>query len=261
MEILQSVYIFCIGACLGSFMNVLTWRVPRKISIVTPPSSCPACGQKIRFYDNIPIVSWLLLKGRCRFCGAKISLMYPAAELATGVLFLLCFLKFGLGLQMFLSWCVVFFGLAAAFSDFFTSIDTEHFECGIIPDSIVFTGLIVGGVAAYLVHGSVLFPVYGTVAGFLGLFIPSYLFKLIRKKEGMGGGDIKLMAMFGAILGMQSVFFIIFASAIIGAVVGIIAQTALGKKNMMIPFGPFISFASIIYVFYGAQADRLLLGI
>ncbi len=261
MESLSAFYIFCIGACLGSFMNVLTCRLPRGCSIVTPPSSCPSCRVRIRQFDNIPIISWFILKGRCRNCGARISIMYPIAEILTGLLFLAAYLKLGMTSQMYLAFSIIFFGLAAAFADLMTALDTENFECGIIPDGIVYTGLGVGVVLSYFANDSIMFPVYGAVTGFLGLFVPSYLFKLIRKKEGMGGGDIKLTAMFGAMLGAKSVFFIIFGSAFFGAVIGIAAQIILKKKNMMIPFGPFITLASIIYLFYGKTLDALLFGI
>lgn len=199
--------------------------------------------------------------GRCRYCGAKLSFMYPLSEILTGVMFLLCYLKFGLGWQMWLGCSVIFFGLTAALTDLFTAFDTENFECGIIPDSVVFTGLVLGGVLSYIVSDSIVFPVYGAAAGFLGLFVPSYLFKIIRKKEGMGGGDLKLMAMFGAMLGVKSVFFLIFGSALMGAVVGIAVGIIYKQKNLMIPFGPFITIASIIYLFYGRYVDSLLYGI
>lgn len=261
MDILISIYVFCIGACLGSFMNVLTYRMPRGLSIITPPSSCTSCGNRIKPYDNIPIISWILLRGRCRFCGEKISVMYPMAETVTGLLFLAVYIRFGLTLAGLNGAVLVFFALAAAFSDVFTALDSEHFECGIIPDSIVFTGIVLGGILAGFANMSWRFPVYGAAVGFLGLFIPSYLFQLIRKKEGMGGGDIKLVAMCGAMLGVQSIFFIIFASALVGAVVGIFLQLALKKRDMMMPFGPFISISAIIYLFYGAQINKLLFGI
>lgn len=186
--------------------------------------------------------------------------MYPMAEAATGLLFLSVYLRFGLTAEGFAGMALVFFALAAAFCDFFTAVDYEHFECGIIPDSIVAFGAVIGGVLSGFAHSSWTFPVYGAVVGFLGLFIPSYLFKLIRKKEGMGGGDIKLIAMCGAILGVQSIFFIIFAAALIGAIYGIVLQIVSKEKNIMMPFGPFISAASITYLFYGSYFNRFLFG-
>ncbi|WP_415238642.1 prepilin peptidase [Seleniivibrio woodruffii] len=259
MDILKGIYIFFIGACFGSFMNVLTYRLPRGLNIAFPPSSCPKCGQKIRFYDNIPIFSWFILGGRCRNCKTPVSIMYPLTELLTALLFLACYIKFGNTLTMWHGCAVVFFMLAAAFADVFTAAD-ENFECGIIPDSLNIAGFVIGFLLAYLLYGFK-FPLYGALAGFLGLFIPSYLFKLIRKKEGMGGGDIKLMAVVGAMLGIKSVFFVIFASAFMGAVFGITLQAVSGRKNIIMPFGPFIAAAAILYLFYAPLVDKFLYGV
>ncbi|MCD8555029.1 A24 family peptidase [Seleniivibrio sp.] len=257
MEAFKAVYIFFIGACLGSFMNVLTYRLPRGLNIAIPPSSCTKCGQRIKFYDNIPVLSWFILGGRCRNCKSPISIMYPLAELGTGLMFLGCYLKFGLTLEMWHGCAVVFFMLAAAFSDVFTAVD-DNFECGIIPDSLNLAGFIVGFALSWALYGTFKFPLYGALTGFLGLFIPSYLFKLIRKKEGMGGGDIKLMAVVGAMLGIKSIFFVIFASAFLGAVYGISLQLVSRQKNIILPFGPFIAAASVIYLFYAPVFDALL---
>jgi leader peptidase (prepilin peptidase)/N-methyltransferase len=257
VETLKAVYIFFIGACLGSFMNVLTYRLPRGLNIALPPSSCTKCGQKIKIYDNIPILSWFILGGKCRNCKTRISLMYPLTELATALLFLACYLKFGLTLEMLHACAVVFFMLAAAFADVFTAAD-ENFECGIIPDSLNMVGFIAGFALSWALHGTYTFPLYGALTGFFGLFIPSYLFKVIRKKEGMGGGDMKLMAVVGVMLGIKSIFFVIFASAFLGAVFGIALQLVSRQKNIMLPFGPFIAAASIIYLFYAPVFDALL---
>jgi leader peptidase (prepilin peptidase)/N-methyltransferase len=240
-------------------MNVLTYRLPRGLNIAYPPSSCTKCGEKIKFYDNIPIFSWFILRGRCRNCKTSISIMYPLTELTAALLFLACYVKFGLTLEMWHACVVVFFMLAAAFADVFTAAD-ENFECGIIPDSLNLVGFIAGFALSWALYDTFKFPLYGALAGFLGLFIPSFLFKVIRKKEGMGGGDIKLMAVVGAMLGIKSVFFVIFASAFMGAVFGIALQTVSKEKNIMMPFGPFIAAASIIYLFYAPVFDRLLYG-
>lgn len=238
-------------------MNVLTYRLPRGLNIAFPPSSCPKCGQKIKFYDNVPILSWLILGGRCRNCKSPISLMYPLTELAAALLFLACYIKFGLSLEMWHGCAVIFFMLAAAFADVFTAVD-ENFECGIIPDTLNLAGFVTGFALSWALYGTFTFPLYGALTGFLGLFIPSYLFKIIRKKEGMGGGDIKLMAVVGAMLGIKSIFFVIFASAFLGAVFGITLQLVSRQKNIMLPFGPFIAAASIIYLFYSPVFDTLL---
>jgi leader peptidase (prepilin peptidase)/N-methyltransferase len=186
--------------------------------------------------------------------------MYPLVELTTGVLFFAAYQKFGLSTELALAFCLVFVALSAGFTDLFTALD-EDFECGIIPDSIIVFGLLSGAITTYLISGDITFSLKGAAVGFLGLFIPSYLYKLVRKREGMGGGDIKLVAVFGAFLGMKSIYFIIFGSALAGAVVGIFWQLLSGKKDIMLPFGPFISMAALIYLFFETPLNRLLFGI
>lgn len=242
-------------------MNVLIYRLPRDMSIVKPLSSCTSCGARIRPLDNIPVVSWLLLRGRCRSCGSEISAMYPMTELLTGFLFWYSYLHFGLDARFALALFLIFTALTAGFADLYSALDEEHFECGIIPDSVIAIGLLSGFACSYFVHGSLIFPLYGALAGFCALYIPSFLYRLIRKREGMGFGDVKLITVFGAFLGLKSVFFLVFASALMGASVGIIWQLTSGRKNMMIPFGPFISASALIYLFFETRMDRLLYGV
>jgi len=256
---IEALYIFLIGLCVGSFLNVVAFRLPRGMSIAFPPSGCTSCGQKIRPYDNIPILSWLLLKGRCRFCSERISFVYPILELVTGLLFLALYLKLSIGWAFAHGVTFVTILLAASFSDISSALD-DSFECGIIPDSIILFGLALGIALSYMVTGDLLYPLKGGAVGFLALFIPSYLYKLVRKREGMGGGDIKLMAVCGAFLGMKSIYFIIFASAAVGAIFGIIWQLVSGRKEIPIPFAPFIGLAAILYLFYDKVIDRFLFG-
>ncbi len=181
-----------------------------------------------------------------------------------GLLLWYSYYRFGLSREFALAVSLIFIALSAGLADLFTAIDTENFECGIIPDSlIVVGGLILGFATAYMVHKDVVFPVYGAGVGFLGLFVPAMLYKLIRKRDGMGGfGDIKLIAVFGAFLGLKSVFFLVFGSALLGAIIGIVWQFLSGKKELMIPFGPFISTAALIYLFFETPPmNRLLYGV
>lgn len=257
MLIIQ-IYVFIIGLCIGSFINVLVYRLPRDISIISPSSRCPSCGGRIRFFDNIPVISWLLLGGKCRLCGERISAMYPVTELLAGVLFWCSYLRFDLSAEFALAALLISTGIAAGFSDLFSALDTENFECGIIPDSIIVFGLLSAFTVTYIIKGTLLFSLYGAGLAFLALYVPSALYKLMRGRDGMGFGDIKLITVFGAFLGMKSVFFLVFGSALMGAVVGIGWQVASGRKNMMMPFGPFISAAAIIYLFFETRLDSLL---
>jgi len=242
-------------------MNVLIYRLPRNQSIIKPSSHCTTCGESIRFYDNIPVLSWILLGGKCRFCKSRISIMYPVTELLTGILIWYSYVRFGLSWEFGLACSLIFVTVSAGLADLFSALDEENFECGIIPDSLIFIGLITGFGFAYMTHGNVLFPIYGAAVGFLALYIPAFLYKLVRKREGMGFGDIKLITVCGAFLGLKSVFFLVFGSALLGAVIGIAWQVATGKKDMMIPFGPFITVAAVIYLFFETPMDRLLYGL
>ena len=152
-------------------MNVLIYRLPRNQSIVKPSSHCTSCGENVRFYDNIPVVSWLLLGGRCRFCGSRISVMYPFTELLTGFLMWYSYFRFGLEWELALAVFLIFTAVSAGLADLFSALDTENFECGIIPDSFIVTGLIAGFFTSYIVHKDILFPLYGAVCGF---FCPLY---------------------------------------------------------------------------------------
>ena len=199
-----------------------------------------------------------MLKGRCRDCGGKISVKYPLVELLTGVMFLLVFLKFGLSWYT-LKYCVfVFLLLGAGLTDVFTAAD-EDFECGIIPDTYTLGGTLVGLLFSFVTYPDILTALIGAVAGFLSLWIPAWLYKKLRRQEGMGGGDIKLMMMIGAFLGYVPIYFIVFGSAVIGSAVGIPLVILKKNKNYMIPFGAFIAVAAIVYIFFEPYLISLLL--
>jgi leader peptidase (prepilin peptidase)/N-methyltransferase len=238
------VFTLLIGAIVGSFLNVVIARLPAENeSIVFPASRCPKCLKPITWYDNIPILSFILLKGKCRHCGAVISWQYPLVELIMALLSLALLFKFGFTPALPIYF--VFSGalLAIIFIDFYHKI---------IPDSISLPGIVIGFACSFinptvtwqqsglglLIGGGVL---YAVAAGY-------YLF---TKREGMGGGDIKLLAMIGGFLGWQSLPFVVFGSSILGALVGIgaMAKQKKGGKTM-IPYGPFLSIAALLYMFY-----------
>ncbi len=251
-------YVFIIGLVFGSFLNVLIARLPRGLSVAYPPSSCPECGHRIRFYHNIPLIGFILLKGRCRDCGGKISMKYPLVELLTGVMFLLVFLKFGISLYTLKYLVFVFLLLGAGLTDVFTAAD-PGFECGIIPDTYTLGGAVMGVMFSFITHPGITDSLIGAAAGFLSLWIPAFLYKKLRRQEGMGGGDIKLMMMIGAFLGYVPVYFIVFGSALIGSAVGIPLVILKKDKNYMIPFGLFIAAAALLYIFLEPQIMSLIL--
>ncbi|MGB8657411.1 MAG: prepilin peptidase [Candidatus Zixiibacteriota bacterium] len=233
------------GLALGSFLNVCIYRIPQKKSLLFPNSFCPKCGTGIRFRDNIPLLSYLLLGGRCRKCKQKISLQYPLVEFTTSALLVSAYLRFGLSWD-FAAKSILILVLMAAFF-----IDLKH---RIIPDVLTLPGVIVGFLLSFLVK----FPsVPGSLLGILvggGMFyLAAVLGELIFKKESMGGGDIKLAMMLGAFLGWRNILLVLLLSAFLGSLVGVIALLFSGevKRTRTIPFGPFLALGAVIAIFFG----------
>ena len=240
------VFSFLFGLIWGSFLNVCIHRIPLKQSIVHPSSSCPNCGTPVRFYDNIPIISYVFLLGRCRHCGKRISVQYPVVELIMGLLSLGLFLKFGLSPQYFL-----FFLFSAALV-IISFIDLHH---QIIPDIISLPGIIIGlAVSFVFIHIGWMDSMIGIIAGGGSLYIVAFVFERLTGKEGMGGGDVKLLAMIGAWMGWRGLLFIILLSSLTGTVIGSISLLAARKGlKAKIPFGPFLSLGALIYLFWGQE--------
>jgi leader peptidase (prepilin peptidase)/N-methyltransferase len=232
------------GAVVGSFLNVLICRIPEGQSIVFPSSNCPKCRHPIRFYDNIPIISYLILRGKCRDCHEKISLRYPLVEAMTAAFSLLLFWKFGISMQYLFSFIFVAALIVITFIDF------DH---QIIPDVISLPGIPFFCIGAIFFMGLTVWEsLLGILIGGGCLFTIAFGYEVITKREGMGGGDIKLLAMLGAFLGWKSLFFILFVSSLLGAVIGISLMVLKGENmKYAVPFGPFLSVAAIAYLFVG----------
>ena len=249
-----SVISILFGALIGSFLNVCISRIPKEESIVTPGSHCPECKNPIRFYDNIPIISYLLLGGKCRHCRKPISSQYPLVEGITACLSLLVFAKWGPSLSY-----VFYFAFLAALI-VMTVIDLHH---QIIPDVISLPGIVVG------ILGSLVIPnfrfldsILGTLVGGGSLFLVATLYQWFFKREGMGGGDVKLLAMIGAFLGWQAVILTILLSSLIGSVVGVAVMLLKGKDfRYAIPFGPFLSLGAALSLFVGKALIQWYLGL
>jgi leader peptidase (prepilin peptidase)/N-methyltransferase len=250
MDIFFDIFLCLVGAAIGSFLNVLICRLPEGLSIVFPPSHCPRCKHPIRFYDNIPVVSFLLLRGRCRDCNEKISSRYPLVEGITAVLSLLLFWKFGL------SWQYLFHFIFVCSLIVITFIDFDH---QIIPDVITLPGIPIFSLIAVFFMGVPWMEVLiGILAGGGLLYAIAVGYEFFTKREGMGGGDIKLLAMLGGFLGWKSLFFIVFVSSLLGALVGITMILLKGKDmKYAVPFGPFLSIAAVSYLFVGREAMLL----
>ncbi len=237
---------FTFGACIGSFLNVCIWRLPESKSIVTPASKCPRCNTPIRFYDNIPIISYIFLKGKCRTCREPISIRYPLVEFLTGLVAMATTIKFGISVESL----IYFIFIAALIVTTFIDIDHQ-----IIPDSISLPGIPIG-VLSCLAIDSLQFKdsLLGVLIGGGILFIIAWSYHFFTGKEGMGGGDIKLLAMIGAFTGWKGVLFTIFVSSLTGTIIGVTLML-LARKNLKfaVPFGPFLAIGAVLYVFFGPE--------
>ncbi|RMD45635.1 MAG: prepilin peptidase [Aquificota bacterium] len=247
--------VFVFGMIIGSFLNVLIYRLPRDKSIIYPPSSCPECGHKIKWYENIPIISYLILKGKCSSCRKKISLRYPFVEFLTGLSAVVSYLKWGFSLDFVFS----FLFLSLVIVVIFVDIDFK-----IIPDEINLIGFMSGIIYSFFRSDfSVFDAVIGAFVGAGFLSAVAYFYLKFRKIEGLGMGDVKLLAFLGTYLGWFGSLFTIFLGSLIGAVVGIYIaylQKAEDKSRFEIPFGPFLSVAAVVYLFFGKYIKNFYFG-
>lgn len=264
-----------LGLIIGSFLNVVIHRMPlmleqqwkadaaamleqpepdsKPLSLSKPASRCPSCGHVIRWYENIPLVSWLVLRAKCSACGVRIPVRYPLVELSTGVLFAACGWQFG-AQPTTLLWCAfVAVLVAAAVIDWDTTL---------LPDDLTLPLLWAGLVVAALGWTLPLKEsVWGAVAGYLSLWSVYWLFKLTTGKEGMGYGDFKLLAALGAWLGWQMVLPIVLASSVLGAVVGIgMKLSSTLREGHYVPYGPFLAGAGLVVLFAGREQVLSWLG-
>ncbi len=300
MELIFPITIFAFGLAFGSFLNVCIYRMPRDRSVVSPGSACPGCGHAIRWYDNVPVLSWLLLRGRCRDCKLPISPRYAIVELLTATLFLVCYLRFGLSLET-LKYCVFSFLIAGLI---FTDAETK-----LLPDALTLPGLAAGLLFSALIpvndvvsqfspqlwqlsHArllSIFDALLGAIIGATFIYGSGFAYKLARGVEGMGFGDVKLMAMVGAFLGLRLTLFTIFAASILGAIFGLSAIPVVWIKRMRrrmirghepravaskrawhsaknvyryyaMPFGVFLGSMALVAVFFGRDIFHWYLG-
>ncbi len=241
---------FILGACLGSFANVIIYRLPRGESVVAPRSHCYKCKKPVAFYDNIPILSWFILRGKCRQCKTPFSIRYAIVELVMASLFAALYMHHGISWTLF-EHSIFAFGVVTA-----SVIDLDHM---ILPDTFTLSGIVLGLLGATLSPERDFMPAFwGVLLGGGSLYLVAIIYATLRKQEGMGGGDIKLLAWIGALLGWTSVPFVIFCSSLIGSIVGIgIILKTKGEKNIAIPFGPYLAAAAFLYIFYGQELTQM----
>ena len=261
------------GACVASFLNVCIWRLPRGESVVSPPSHCPNCNARIKWYQNIPILSWCCLRGRCANCHKPISIRYTVVELLGAALFLLAYLQWGmpfflglepaLGLQKLTClWAVPVFWLVFTGLILGSFIDLAHFY---LPDRVTIGGMILGVPLSYLLPElqgetarlpALCWSLGGLAFGFVFLWLIGFVFSKIVKKEALGFGDVKLIGAIGAFFGPAAVLFAIIVSSFVGAVVGL-ALILRGKAKLggftAVPYGPFLALGAVTWMFWGPR--------
>lgn len=246
-RVIITALVAALGLAVGSFLNVVIYRLPRSKSLVTPRSSCPGCGALIRWYQNVPLLSYIFLRGRCRGCVARISPRYPLVELLTAVLFLVFFWRYGISVATAGFW----FFSACLVAVFF--IDLEH---TIIPDKITLPGVAIGlMLAAVSDHLDFVSSILGVFAGGGSFLLVGWLGAKMFKKESLGGGDVKLAAMMGAFIGPARIFLVFVFSAVLGLLVSVVVLmiSARFRRERMLPFGPFLVLAALLVVFYGQE--------
>lgn len=261
--------------CIGSFLNVVIYRTPKmmeqewrtdcqlflhpdqpiidetKITLSTPASTCPKCKTPIRWYQNIPVISWIVLRGKCGSCKNPISSRYPLIELLTMICALIVVAVFGPTIQMLFGLVLTYVLIALTFIDF----DTQ-----LLPDRYTLLLAALGlGVNSYAIYTSATSAIWGYIIGFLCLWIVYYLFKIITGKEGMGYGDFKLLAALGAWMGPFLLPLIVLLSSLVGAIIGIILLK-VRKENQPFAFGPYIAIAGWIAFLWGDQIMKIYLG-
>ena len=264
-----------LSLCIGSFLNVVIYRTPKmmeqewrqdchmflhpeqaiidesKLTLSKPASTCPKCHTEIRWYQNIPVISWLVLRGKCGSCQNPISIRYPLIELLTALASLVIVSVFGPTLQMLFGLLLTWMLIALTFIDF----DTQ-----LLPDRYTLTLAALGlGINSYAIYISPTFAIWGYIIGFLCLWIVYYLFKIITGKEGMGYGDFKLLAALGAWMGPLMLPLIVLLSSLVGAIIGIILLK-IRKENQPFAFGPYIAIAGWIAFIWGEPIMKAYLG-
>ncbi len=248
-DILFGLGFFILGLLLGSFGNVVIYRLPQNKSVVTPRSHCQVCGKTVPWYHNVPFFSWFILRGKCFSCKAPFSIRYPLVELLMGILFLMVYLIFGWQ-WITLEYLLFIFGLVIV-----SFIDLDHF---ILPDIFTLSGIVLGLLGGiFNPEREFLDALYGVLMGGGFLWLIAYLYYVLRKEEGMGGGDIKLLAWIGAVLGWKSIPFVIFFSSITGSIIGVsVMVRSKGNLKTVIPFGPYLALGALVYLFAGSDLSQ-----
>lgn len=255
IEIFNCIMIFVIGLIFGSFFNVVAYRLPNNMSIVFPASHCPKCNHKLKFYELIPVLSYIFLRGRCKSCKERISFSYPFFELLTGILFLISFLVFGFSFKFLISITFISILIIVSISDL---------KYYIIPDEV----LIVGGIIIIILllinslvndislFNGVLMPILNGAASFALLYLFKFFGDLLFQKECLGGGDVKLLFIIGLVIGFDMSIVSIFIAAFIALPLSIVSL--IKNDNNVLPFGPYLSISAVIILLTNLNLDMIL---
>lgn len=249
MDLYFIIVFFILGTVLGSFYNVVGYRLPKGESLIRPASHCTNCGHFLKPYELIPIFSWIFLGRKCLKCKQKISWFYPVFELSTGILFALSYVLFGISTKFFLSLILISVLLIIIISDYQTMI---------IPDEVLIVGIVISSIIIFIMDGGkgLLFSILNGIGSFILMYALKLFGDFAFKKESMGGGDIKLMFLVGMILGFKESIMVIFLSAVIALPVSLVIL--IKKKDHALPFGPFISVATMIMFLSGFNFEMFL---
>jgi leader peptidase (prepilin peptidase)/N-methyltransferase len=240
---LRALLLAIVGLAIGSFLNVCIHRIPRGESLNHPPSRCPKCGTGLRWFDNVPVLGYLRLRGRCRSCRAPISMRYPIVELITMGLFLLHYTQFGWS-PLLIARLVFACALVVLFA-----IDLEHH---LLPDVITLPGIVVGLIFSIWLPPGIVAALIGVLIGGGALWLIGEAYYRYSGQEGMGGGDVKMLAMIGAFLGWKAVLVTLVLSSFSGAIIGVILLSRQkGSMKFALPFGTFLSIGALIAMFVG----------
>ena len=264
---LWTLFAFLFGLLIGSFLNVCIFRLPRDMSVVTPRSLCPHCEKQIRWYDNVPVLSFILLRGKCRDCGEAIGLRYPAVELLTGLVFGICFAYFGLTPAAFKYSLFGAIAVTLIFSDLEERILPDEFTIGGAIAGLIFSWFVPlnPGLAYFFVRKTDNPRMLSLIESALGvaicagaLWLVAYLYQKLRDKEGLGLGDVKMIAMVGAFLGLQGALLTLIVGSILGSVIGLIFIFTTGKNasTYELPFGTFLGVSSVAVAVFGETVVR-----
>lgn len=252
VAVAELAFVVACGLAIGSFLNVCIYRVPRRESIASPASRCTSCGYTLRWYDNVPLLSYALLGGRCRSCKARVSLVYPLVELATAIAIALEFTRWG--------WTPAF-AVHAAFACVMIVLFVTDLEHRLLPNAITIPGTIVGFAVTAALGGGWLDALLGIAVGGGTLFGISEAYFRVRGEEGMGMGDVKMMALVGAWLGWRLTLLTLILGSLIGSVIGVVFIVARGRDmKYALPFGTFLAIAAVIADSAGAAIIAWYMG-